>query len=131
MLGGDSTANWVYNTSVVRPSNNNSANKITAFQGLQEEGVIADFRQNITQSATNSQTQVGIGVNSTTATSGFTSQTSGPNDNRVVGSARYMEPSGILGIANYQMLENSPGASATTTFNGTQGNMQMIVSYRG
>jgi hypothetical protein len=131
MLGGDSTATWVYGTNTVRPSNNSSSNKITAFQGLQEEAITVVFKQVITQAANISNTQIGIGINSTTVMSGFVGDFVPLVGNRLIPVAEVDVPAGILGISAYQMLENSPGSSATTTFNGAETSMKMTVSYRG
>jgi len=69
---GDSTASWAYASATLRASNNAAANGLSIVTGLPEEAIELDFKQKwgVSGSA-GSGGRVGIGVNSTTAASGF------------------------------------------------------------
>lgn len=73
LVAGDATASWAYGTDTLRASNNASANSLSVFCGLAEEAADLDFVQKVQHQA-NAAAQtakIGIGVNSTTALSGF------------------------------------------------------------
>ena len=135
LQAGDSTASWTYATATVRASNNASANSITAFTGLAEEPINAQFVQFIKTAGSGSATiYIGIGLNSTTAFSGtqgvlfgsFNGGNLGVADSAV---ANYVAaPS--LGTNVLDCLEEGNAAN-TNTFNGGQGNMVLTVEYRG
>jgi hypothetical protein len=135
MLGGDSTSSWSYGTGTWRSSNNNSANTIQAFAGLAEETIIADFRQHVQMSNLGSSVpSIGIGVNSTTSPSGkYSTVVMTVNAS---GSAMQEELTALLanppalGITQINMIEEGGGSNAPL-FVGTQGGMQMAVSYLG
>lgn len=126
---GDSTASWTYASGTIRESNGSTVNIGTSFCGLAECVVAADFRQ-VTQNASASGLTdgIGIGYNSTTASSGVFGFGSHAGSVVASVSSQYAAPPS-LGINNFVCLEAS--GSNTTTFFGTQTNMQMLISYYG
>jgi hypothetical protein len=123
---GDSTVSWAYSTATIRASNGASANKATAFQGLQDGPVSATFYQNVNLG--NSDTaRIGAGVNSTTAFSGFAgtghSDSSTITDETLNG---YHQAILALGINDIQCLEIADASAPT--FSG--GNTAMIMAVR-
>jgi len=74
LKAGDATASWSYNTGTIRAANGAAANSLTIFSGLPEEVYQIDRFQTVENGTTGSNTgeaTAGIGVNSTTAYSGF------------------------------------------------------------
>jgi hypothetical protein len=76
LKAGDATASWAYGTASFRASNASTANSLTVFCGLAEEVIELEGYQNLTGTAQLSEAKVGIGWNSTSAASGFTSKSS-------------------------------------------------------
>ena len=67
----DSTASWAYSTGSWRISNNNSANKIGLFRGLDEDPVIIVANSLVSNSTATPRLAIaGIGLDSTTAAAG-------------------------------------------------------------
>jgi hypothetical protein len=129
----DSTASWTYDTATIRQSRGQTTNFATAFCGMREEPIRANFQQHLTLagSASGTTPQIGIGVNSSTAYSGqngFLSMggLSLDLDLRAV----YEDSTGILGITNLVCLEKG-GTNGTTTFNGTEASMLLTVAWMG
>lgn len=127
LKAGDPTASWTWATSSYRPSNNNTANKITPFCGLPEEMVNNTFIQRVFSSSGSLDAFTGIGWNSTTAPSGtigvynFSAQYfSQP--------ASYVAPP-FLGIANVNSLEYAE--TGTPGFTGAELNMALLSEWRG
>ena len=69
VLKTDSTASWTYTTASYRQANNAAANQVEAIQGVAEDAVFIDARITTTVSATFSACPVGIGLDSTSASS--------------------------------------------------------------
>lgn len=65
----DSTDSWSYTTNTLRSANNNTANRITAVFGLNEEAVAAAYTGFVNHGGTGAGT-VGVGLDSTSAYSG-------------------------------------------------------------
>lgn len=132
---GDSTATWTYNSATVRASNASTANSATSFCGLAEEEITSNFTQAI--KGLSFSTTIGegpkgaIGWNSTTTVSGLAGfgGISAASNALISPTATYVAAP-ALGINVITCLEAST-AGVTATFGGTQGNMQMIVNYRG
>lgn len=123
LKGGDPTASWSDTVVGWRPSNNDSANNITAFTGLAEEKVGIEFSQSI--SPTNVTVTLGIGVNSTSSPSGYVAPYT-----IIFGRAEYVSTVPFLGQNKYTSLErplNNNGAILL----GTETNMLLAVGYRG
>ena len=141
LKAGDSTASWTYGTNTLRPSNNSTANSLTVFSGLAEE--IYDFRftQQITIAGSTGSTlkgaAIGIGVNSTTASSGklgavqvLNANASGVNPtNDAV--ALYLSAPLTLGINTITALEEALPVAGNQTFFGTEGEMVLSATWRG
>lgn len=130
MIGGDATASWGYATGAWRASNGNAANQIAPFTGLAEETLNAEFSQHVNSNGSNSW-GIGIGWNSTSATSGYS-----PILNSSLGSNRMatsLEVSCVipptLGVNSLYMLEWS--SLTSSTFYGGNGDTQLSVNYSG
>lgn len=131
LKAGDGTSTWTYNTNAFRVSNNSAANSLTIFSGLAEEIYTSDFYQNIQINNGNHANTIGIGLNSTTAPSEFSSfgaAAAGSNvsTNGFYGAKTIVPPS--LGINVLSCLEN--GGQATTTFYGTSQGMILSAQWR-
>lgn len=127
LLAGDSTATWNYGTNTFRPSNNNTANSLTVFSGLQQETYNLDFQQSYV-GGTSGFTTLGIGWNSTTVPSGALGVL--PTVTNTISAttrAILMEPPS-LGINVATSLEAS---DATTAFSGRNPQMQLQACWRG
>lgn len=69
LLKTDSTASWTYTTGSYRQANNAAANQVEAIQGVAEDAVFIDARNTTSVSASFSSCPVGIGIDSTSASS--------------------------------------------------------------
>lgn len=130
---GDSTASWTYATATIRASNNNANNRATIFSGLADGLFNIEANQYIA-TPPSASARIGIGLNSTTAFSGFVGR-------RVVGgvagsgvngthTARLVPaPIPAIGIHNIQFLEISDGG--TTTFSGLSDGMSLFACWMG
>ena len=129
MIVGDSTASWTYATATIRPSNNATANSLSAFTGLAEEIAQCSFVQKIVNNtASNDVDLIGIGLNSTTAFSG--TQGYMGNSNQFYNTTALLTVPPSLGLNTITSLELSPAVGANT-FYGTVANMVLSCSYRG
>jgi hypothetical protein len=133
LLGGDGTGSWMYGGNTVwRQSNGSGANQILPFMGLAEEAIEVEFVENFTTNSNSGTAQIGIGWNSTTTPSGFSSSfvITGIAMN---GRARYLQApaASSLGVNNSNMIENSGAGVQNATFKGTVSNMLMTVRYQG
>lgn len=138
LKAGDSTASWNIPTgSVIRQSDAAAGNTLALFMGLAEETFQIRFDQNIEfGSFQTGAPRVFIGVNSTTAGSGF----SGRGGTQVVSGGTQTIPytnlfaelaSGpLLGLNNFNCLEQNTG-SAVCNGLGTEPNMVLLANYRG
>jgi hypothetical protein len=142
MMAGLSTSSWAYNVATIRASDANSAATVAAFTGLPTTSITATFTQavemqNSNSSSTLQTSSIGIGLNSLTAYSGqvgtFGSIGSGATGLSSFGVATailILQPT--LGLNNFNQLEQGNATSSiTNTFFGTNGDMQLTVSYRG
>lgn len=142
LQAGDSTASWAYSTNTIRPSNNNTANSLTVFAGLQEFQPTISFTQYVNAAggnlSTNIQYKVGVGWNSTTAfsgTNGNNVQNGGSSGGfalttQYIGQSFYI-PSPILGVGVATSLEVTSAAQNSATYLGTSSNMNMTASWVG
>jgi len=127
LKAGDPTATWTYTVNAWRPSNNNTANKITVFCGLPEEMTDSKFIQEAFSSSGSLDTFTGIGWNSTTAPNGtigvynFAAQYLSQPANTIAAP--------FIGIANVTSLEKTE--SGTAGYAGTEANMSLICGWRG
>lgn len=135
MSGGDGTASWAYSTATIRQSNAAAGNTIAVFCGLAEEFVAISATQSATLTGSaGAGATIGIGVNSTTATTGkrgvfLQGAGSAPNGQSGDMYAEYTMPPS-LGLNNINFLEVGPGIT-TSTFNGTNVSMLMTAEYQG
>ncbi len=129
LSAGDSTASWTYDTQTLRQSRATAGNTLQIFTGLPEEFVIAEFNQKVGVSTTSENPQIGIGLNSTTAISGFSS-TDQLAVNFTIGLNANLTLAPTIGINNLNMLE-AGGSVATNTFNGTEAKMALRAFYEG
>lgn len=137
LLAGDSTSSWNYETITWRPSNNNTANSLTAFTGLAEE----TFQNTFTQRTLSEQGSGGVagpsgavGWNSTTVPSGTTflneiAAGTGAETLMTLTSVYTAPPA--LGAQTVTSLEESATTTGTATFYGSQTNMVLQACYRG
>jgi hypothetical protein len=156
LKAGDSTASWSYGTNTIRASNNvpsaygansfnvgsgTTCNGMVLLQGLAEERYDIRFVQHGSASAnanTNSTCQMrnGIGINSTTASSGKRGalyfQKFDPGSDSIDGDmkAEY-QAAPALGLTNVCALEVTPSPGNATGYNGTETEMVLSVAYRG
>jgi len=128
MQAGDSTATWNYaGTGAFRQSNGSTGNKITTFCCLPQTQFDIDFRESVVMSSS-SNSQIGIGWNSTTTPTGFNPSISSSGGLGLFFSAQ-LEQAPSLGINNVNMIELGSAGSAVAAFKGTNANMQMTVRY--
>lgn len=138
LQGGDATASWTYNSSTIRASNGDSANKLTVFSGLAEEAYDCRFaqRMQIGANANAGEANNIIGYNATNALSGtegnvqFTIAAATVNNIRMSALAQYRAPPSI-GINNVQACERTPAATATCTFYGVEDDMKLTAEWWG
>jgi len=136
---GDATASWTAGGTqggTLRPANNATANSITLFSGLPEEGVAVSYLQRFSAAPGGSATvglQSGIGFNSTTAASGtnpYTFLTAGAVAAFSIGlenTARY-DAVPFLGINVVTALEGSTPSNPSVQ--GTEANMALTAMWR-
>ncbi len=130
LKAGDSTASWTYGTATIRASNGASANKATVFQGLQDGPVALEFDQRLVTS-TSDDGSCGIGVNSTTAYSGFIGRFT-PGGGSAGNSTVHAFHTAMLalGINDIQCLEKADG-SGNMDFTGTESGMLLNARWMG
>jgi hypothetical protein len=129
MLAGDSTASWTSVPASWRASDGNSANSISAFTGLPEEEISAQFWQRL--QSNNRVIQIGVGFDSTSSPSGLQASFDPTTGfaGQATQTARYDAPPS-LGLNTITSLEFG-SADTNATFFGTNANMQLTVSYTG
>lgn len=136
---GDPTSSWAYTTNTLRPANGSASNKLSVFQGLAEENYDLAYSNVVTASLTNNQVgkgQIGIGFNSSSASSGKVGLASITNSSGGTLSALNMPVNAklltfpLLGIADIYALESGLAADSCT-FNGTEGSMLLSALWRG
>ena len=133
LKAGDPDSSWTGNFSGnYRPSNNNAANSLSFFAGLQEEMGEFVFSQSINWVSGVAQSpKLGIGVNSITTPSGQIINPAPNTSPSVFGtfSARYITlPS--IGINTVTSLENG-ATSGTLSAYGQETNMLLSAHWRG
>lgn len=125
---GDATSSWTYTTSAWRQARATAANVMTAFVGLPEETFKSFHKQNVYATGTGGGYAIGIGVNSTSALSGFSgivlSGLSFAGHYLVTG--EYAAPLAI-GITNIYPIEYG----ANVTFMGGAANMNLMTEWWG
>lgn len=129
LKGGDPTASWAYSTAAFRPSNNNTANSLTVFDGLAQEEYELAFNQTVViPSGTSGTQQIGIGWNSTTTTSGYVPILGNTGASSISGHflARFIQTP-KLGINVVTALEQSIGSAQT--FSGTETSMLLSAKW--
>lgn len=123
LKAGDSTASWTYTTNTLRPANNSTANSLTVFQGVAEEAaqLIYTCLCNVI-----STSRIGIGYNSTTASSGIepSSANAGISINLT---ARHIAVPAI-GINTVTALEAGTGGG--NSFTGGASSMMLTAGWR-
>lgn len=139
LKAGDNTASWT-TAGTLGPVNAASTNLATAFCGLAEEMIDAQYVQQVVIVTNNNTTLANnaIGWNSTSAASGkkgiVENIASAPATlNQTIAAditARYVSPPS-LGLNNAQMLEATPSTGSGHTANGTETSCLMTVTWRG
>ncbi len=127
---GDGTASWTYNTNTIRVSNNDATNnKMTLLLGLADQSIDIVFGQNIQHSTgADHRPAIGVGYNSTTATSGlYASAYTGGAGGQVIAveARRHVRP--IIGVHSVYPLEN--GGSTGGTFYGGEDDMLLVARF--
>ena len=133
LRAGDPTTSWATSASGWAIANGDTNNKLTVFQGLAEEVVFARLSQRATHETNTGSFFIGIGVNSTSAPSGFV-----PTGFNVSGSglgsawslAAFHAEQPTIGISAFSALQNTDG-TAQTRFYGTETNMVLNAMWRG
>lgn len=129
LQAGDNTASWTYTSGTLRASNNNSANNATAFTGLVEEQVNAQFIQFISGNSSTFAAETGIGVNVTNTFGGVGGRFGGVGASLSGNAVAQIALVPSLGQNQFNCVEG--GSTNAPTFNGTVTNMLLTVSYRG
>lgn len=131
LRAGDATSSWTYGSATIRQSNAAAGNTIAAFTGAVQQSYRAKFNQRATAMATNGSLRVGIGLNSTTAFSGYAGELNQYNNTIYNWSpsadGEYIAPM-PLGLNNLNMLERTT-ASYNTTMAGGEDSCRMLVEY--
>jgi hypothetical protein len=131
LQAGDSTASWAYSSATWRPSNNNSANALTVFTALPEEGASIEFLQSVNGASGGSEIILnGVGINSTTAPSGKSGTSTVVSSASGAGSdlsARVLLAP-LLGINQATCLESTGN---TSVYSGTAARMVLSAIYMG
>lgn len=138
LKAGDSTGSWAYTTNTVRAANGSSANSVTIFSGLAEEPYDLSTTAMLIGTMTVNQTlkgDIGIGYNSTTATSGKIGHASVINSNAAQHAAQIALEANYktvpaLGINVITALETGLGADVAT-WNGGENYMLLSAVWRG
>ena len=132
LKAGDSTTTWSYGSaSTFRASNNSTANSLTLFCGLPEERFDTEYSQYVVGAGSGAQSnQVGIGFNSTSAVTGYSTiiTTVAGVPQHQSHNAKYVAPP-TIGINVLTSLEISNGAAST--FYGTEARMLLSAKWRG
>jgi hypothetical protein len=138
LLVGDPTASWTSAPTTWRQSRADTTNFGMAFAGLPEEGFKAQFTQNVesTVNNTTSRSEIGIGINSTTAASAqtgsflITTASGGVSFSGVPITANAsLAPR--IGINAFNTLEQAPNGTTNNSFFGTSADMQMTLEWMG
>lgn len=127
----DSTDTWTYATATWRSANNNTANRITAVFGLNEDAVSVIY--NAVAAFSNSVASVGVGLDVTNAYTGSPGVQGSINTPSSATSwrGRY---DGLPGIGSHFFQAVEIGISNTTTFHGDNGtplNEQTSLIFQG
>lgn len=125
---GDATATHNYSTATIRAWNNDATNKFTAFFGLAESQIKLDFANYITQASADAKVAVGIGLNSTTAITGFYG-TFNPESGRAASPYAKLIDTPKLGINAYQMLQYPVSGAGTTSWLGGEDDCLMTAEF--
>lgn len=139
LLAGDATASWTSAPNSWRQSRADATNFATAFCGLPEEWIEAEFEQYISISWGNStnEAQIAVGVNSTTAVTGVLGSVGVSNN--IAGSFTIQSTpiakaslAPTIGINNFNMLEQVPsGTTTNATYSGGSSKMRLLLRWRG
>lgn len=131
--GGEATASWTYAVNTLRQSNGAANADLTILCGLSEERVYVEHFQEITAPAsTTVDAKIGIGWNSTSASSGtvaqFASGTVNAQTFTLFMTAKYSAPP-FIGVNVANALER--GTTATTTFFGNEAGQVLSARWMG
>lgn len=135
LIGGDPTASWPRASATIRAANGATANSLTTLCGLAEEWIDTKFEQltDHAENGTNFNWSSGIGRASITAYSGRvgTLITTVASVNSIGGIAiSSLQVPPVIGLEAFSALEKGI-ASGTTTFYGTNANMELRAVWRG
>jgi hypothetical protein len=138
LKAGDATASWATATATWRQSRADATNFAMAFTGLADGTVTAMFEQYVTLAMGNNtpEANIGIGINSTTVLSG---QLGGAMLSDNISGVFFMNANLVaktdlvpsLGANQFNMIEQAPTVSASSTYNGGSSKMRMDLSYPG
>ncbi len=127
---GDPSVSWLYGTNTVRPSNNNAANCLDVFTGLDEEIIDVRTFQTISSAASGISTaKFGVGFNSTTVMSGTSGSATNTTNNYSNSSGEFLAPPS-LGANRLTALE-TPNEAVIRGFFATEANMILSAMWRG
>lgn len=126
----DTTSSWNYSTATWRSADNSNNNRVSFVYGLQEDVIEAAYATSQNGSSTSVYADIGVGYDSTSATSGSVSQ----GNSVSATAAAAMPPAHYevqpIGAHYFQALENG-GGTATCTFFGNNGTQFFALTVRG
>lgn len=127
LKAGDATASWSpASGGAFRVSNNSTANSITLFSALPEDYYDISNEQVALTIATGNTTQLGIGVNSTSATTGKVGRNTAASATITTDLVAAYQMPPALGINTLYSLESTTGAA---TVYGTETNMILAAKW--
>lgn len=131
LRAGDSTTSWTNNGGLYRASNQNTANKVTAFFGLPDETPNATFLQRVTVATTGQTVANAISKNGSVSGAdfiGFGTSIFVPSGNAATLTASGNLPP-FIGINDFSMLDL--GSATTAGFSGGEDDCRLAVDYFG
>lgn len=128
----DDANSWTYNSATFRSVNNSTSNRVSFLNGLNETGVMA-FYNGVNTPEAASSTTVGLGLDTTSATSGLTFY----NGNASVAGGGTAEYFGLPGLGHHYLQavesDNSGGVGTGAAFYGDAGTtlIQTGIGFQG
>jgi hypothetical protein len=117
-FGADSTASWTYATATWRAANNNANNAIRFVDGLQQSPIKAMYALSCSNNTINGYSEIGINMNSTSATPNKFIQTQHSTTTTVINAQAFAGFTPQLGLNTVTFME-FVGANTETFFGGS------------
>jgi hypothetical protein len=133
LRGGDSTSpSWGYASNVIRQSRGTAGNQMTVFSCLPDEYVRTTFKQAVLGgNSVNNYPTIGIGLNVSTAYSGFAGHIPGvavAGGAQSTGHAELILPP-FIGLNDLYMCEALAAGATSADFYGTEAKMLMLAEF--